>query len=120
MPTYSDFYSDGLPKWGAKKNLMSTAVVANSAPEVELNVISGLAGTDIKTNIQNVSIKIVKSGDTVGHFDLEQISTWDLLGTQIVVNSSDEVPVTLVFINADEAIIGDQRLTSAQNGGLLI
>ena len=52
MPTYSDFYSDGLPKWGAKKNLMSTAVVASSTPEVELNVISGLAGTDIKTNIQ--------------------------------------------------------------------
>lgn len=119
MPTFSNFHADGLPKWGGKRNLTANNTTPDEAPVTVSNVISGLAGVDIKTNIQNVSIKIVKSGNTVGHFDLEQISSWDLSGNQIILNSSDEIPVTLVFINTDEAIIGDQRLTSAQNGGIL-
>ncbi len=120
MPTFSNFYNDGTTKWSQKVNIQSQAPSpALINPEVNDKVIDGLVGIDIKTNIQGRSIKIQKGATIIGHFELSQSSSWELSGNQITLNSSDEIPVILSFINATEALIGDDRLTIALNGGII-
>lgn len=124
MPkNFSQFYSNGWSKWNGTNTSnnnsgLGIASLTTAKPPFE-NVISGLIAADIKTDIAGESIKIVKTNQIVGHFELSKISTWDLVGVQIVVYSSDAQPVTLVFINLPEAENADQRLLTAQNGGIL-
>lgn len=117
MANFSNTYSDGAPKWMINKNHLDTVTPQE---EVDSSTISGLLGTDIKTNVQNVSIKIISNNLNLGHFELEKISSVVPVGSAITIYSADEVPTNLIFISTAEASLGHSRITSAINGGLLV
>lgn len=115
---YSRFYSNGRTKFITKTNNQVQSVEA-PAQNVITNTIDSLYGSSIKTNVQNVSIKILKNSQIVAHFDLKEISSYDLNGSSIIIHSADNKPVTLLFVSDAEAIIGDQRIGVAINGGIV-
>lgn len=117
MADISNNYSDGSPKWYNKRNLQASVIPI--PPIIEERVISGLLSQNILTDVQNISFKVVVNGATVAHFALSQLVSADPIGSQIIVYSSDELPITLNFINQTEAMLADARITLCWNGGIV-
>lgn len=116
MADISNNYADGMPKWGSKKNFLAKADPI--PPVVNERIISGLISQNILTDVQNISVKVIQNGSTVAHFILSQIASIDLIGSQLIVYSSDELPINLGFINSNEASLADARFTLCLNGGI--
>jgi hypothetical protein len=117
---FSSSYSNGRFKWmGTKQNqLLGVAPTTTVTPPPD-NVITGLYGLDIKTNVQGKSVKVVSFGNIIAHFSLDEIASWDLTGNSIIINSDDQTPITLLFVNDTEATLGDSRLLICSNGGIV-
>lgn len=123
MADYSNNYTTGQMKWTTKTALATTntsnTVSNNVTPPPVTNIISNLSSSSIQTSVQGQSIKILSSGITTAMFMLSEIVSWDLNSNQITIYSTDQLPLTLLFISIAEASYADDRLTIATNGGLL-
>jgi len=117
MADISNTWSDGNIKWGAKKSFQQNNI---PLPPPSTNVISGLKSTDILTDVQYISIKIVKSNNVVGQVAISGYASHDISGNIIIVYTSDELPLVLEFISVAEALAGDTRFTSCLNGGMVV
>lgn len=112
MP-FGNTYSDGTMRWNNK--VISTAIQLSLIPD---NVLNVGVGCNIKTDIINLSFKIVDiDGLTIiAHFMNEEVSGWILQATRIILYSSDKITYYLDFNSEEEAIIGDLRLYKTMEG----
>lgn len=124
MADYSNFYNTGQLKWGINKfpysvNIEGTNAPASTNTNTSSNVFYGLLGTDVKTSVQNQSLQVVHNSVTIALFMLNEIASWDLSANQITIYSTDQLPVTLMFLSTTEAQTADSRLTQISNGAVL-
>lgn len=117
MADISNNWSDGNIKWSSKKSSQQDNIPI--PVPVLPNVISGLKSTDILTDLQGVSVKIVKLNNIVGQIAIKGYTSHDINGNIITVYSSDELPLILEFISIAEALAADTRLTTCLNGGIV-
>jgi len=117
MADISNFYSDGSTKWSAKKSFQANNIPV-PIPSIS-NVISGLKAVDVQTDVQKISVKIVKDFNIVCHIPLSGYTSTDINGNQLTINTSDELPIILEFINSTEALAADARFTICVNGGIV-
>lgn len=117
MADLSNNWVDGSVKWNLKNNVSSSGIPVSITTNTS-NVINGLSATDIQTDVQNISIKILKNNAIVSQIAISGYCSHDLSGNIITIFTSDELPLILEFISYSEALNADARLIICLNGGL--
>jgi hypothetical protein len=91
-----------------------TATVGTASTAPTPNVIDGLQGVAVKTQLVGKSTKVVLGSQVVANINHDNIAGWTKQGAVLKVTGAN--PITLNFLNASEAIIAEQRLTNSING----
>lgn len=112
MPGNSD--NNGNIIWFQKTVTSSLAV----APILIVGneTISGLYASNIQTDIVNLSLKVQSGNQIFLHIMLDSITSVDLIGNILQLNSIDEIPFTLSFVDAIEASTASTFIENAING----
>lgn len=93
-------------------------VAQTTVPAPTPNVIDGLQGVAVVTQLVGQSTKVVHGSAVVASFSNSNVSGWTKQGATLRVTGPN--PVTLNFINAAEATIAETRLGSSINGNLVV
>ena len=99
MPGNSD--SNGNMIW-LDKPLSSSALPEQTVITSDES-ITGLYACNIQTDIINVSIKVQIVNDVFLHVQLSEITSIDLIGINVIINTADEIPITLSFVDIQES-----------------
>jgi hypothetical protein len=111
MPSTSSFSSTGGLQYIIKPPFTST--IPTPPPT---NPFTGLFGCGIVTDVQGVSFNVVLNGKIIGHFENDQVVSWEVNGNTITIKTKDQVSYLLVFILVTEALKADQNINSNMNG----
>ena len=94
----------------------STQPIADTA-----NRITGLRGTDIKTNVVKYSSVIMRNGVPVQQLNLIKICNLTPQNATLLVSIEDAAyPLILVFLSEIDQSTGMGRLVSMMNGNLVL
>jgi hypothetical protein len=115
----------------SKKNIFKDSIKDSnvSSSQIALNKFEENDSTyyiehasQIKTNIINKTFKVIDNNtvdDIILHFNLDELTSWDLLDNMISIYTSDEIPTVIRFSSNDEAEEGNERINRLVNGEYL-
>lgn len=83
------------------------------------NTIEGLYGVDLITEVPDKSVCVLINGVKSAHFDLENVTNWEVTGNKLIISTNNSEVWTLSFVNLTEAQLGLTRLEIAMNGGVI-
>src|SRR3954469_2862421 len=98
-------------------NVSSSQIALNKFEENDGTYYIELA-SQIKTNIINKTIKIIDNNtidDIIIHFNLDEMTSWELIDNMIRIYTSDEIPTVIRFSSNDEAEEGNDRINRLIN-----
>ena len=111
--------TNNIPIGGSNSNKTAHTPVITPVPAITPETIVGLLAVDIKTGLVNTTLSITKAGILSQTILLSTISSWYISGADLHIISDDNVPFTLSFTTAAEAIAGELRLAQIINGASL-
>lgn len=83
------------------------------------NILDGLYGADIKTNVQDISFHVIQNGKVLNHSMIRNVSAYETAGKTMTLKSNDGTQLFFNFISSSEATLGETRIRAIINGGLL-
>lgn len=112
MPSTSSLTSTGALQYIIKTPFSSPTptLPANNNP------FQNLFACGIVTDVQGKSFNVVLNGIIIGHFEVDEIVSWELSQNIINVKTKDQVPYALFFYSVTEAINADGRINNNMNG----
>jgi len=79
---------------------------------------NGLIPTDLRVSVRGQSIVVNKKNVIQQHIDLDNVCTWSLEGSKLIIRQVDNgTPIILTFLDPALAKQGEERFTSLKNGG---
>ncbi len=103
-------------EWSTKpKNTTNNGVTVPA----ETLVFESLTSNSLKTRIAGKTIKLFVSGVDVAYFEIENINSIELKGSNITIYFGNKTANVLKFIDNSEATIASARLEIMLNGGTL-
>lgn len=104
-------------KWIQKNKPKAPELTISS--ETIATSFTGLYNTDIKTRLVGVNISVFKNGLEVIVIELASITDVNINGYKVIIFTDDKGPVTLQFINANEATLAFDKILAAGNGEIV-
>lgn len=116
MYGYTRLNSDGSLMWVQKQNVKAQD---QPVPSFDNIVMATLTSCDVKTNVQYETLSISQSGTILRLINIRSITSWQMSNNLMTIYSEDDMPLTLAFISATEAMKADFRLYMIVNGAVL-
>lgn len=105
-------------------NLIKNGVTSSNQPNYsipkrnrEINVV---LGTNIKTSILNTSFKVEVNTAVLAHFEVSEVTSFELISNRIQLYTSDKIPIILIFQSNTDAEVALQRIDDILNGQNII
>ena len=112
--TSNDFYSMGNTMWVQKnKETQATQNLQNNLG-FDISTVDNLICSDVLI-IPTASSITVTGSNTVLNFDANSISSINVSGNSLVVNSIDRNPITLNFVSSFDCLTVENRIYSSIN-----
>jgi hypothetical protein len=107
------FNEDGSLKWF---DITTQTQTSQATVSFGGGFFTSLYACSIQTNVINRSIQIIIDDMAVAHIQLKGIVAFDLVGDTILLETSDEFPYTLQFVDNIEATKAHDNIDRAING----
>lgn len=105
-------FIDKTPRGGGRA-VPAPQVVTVPTPES----IDNLFGVDVKTNVQDQSVKVVTGATVLAILHIPSITNWALAGNRLTIQGATSV--TLNFRNVSEALVGESRFGQIIDSAIL-
>jgi len=114
MLTGSDFFSDGSPMWSPVYN-SSKAVTIIPVSQGQNNVLEGLVCNDVEVDSNTACFTVNKNTQFI-FVERAQINVIQVQGSMLTVNTMDNVPYVMVFVDSANMNSALTRITAMMNG----
>ena len=83
------------------------------------NMLVAITSLDIKTHVIGQSISAWKGNERIFVWQLPEITEVEKTNNRLIINSDDKSPVTLIFVNTQEAELAAEKFNNAGNGQIV-
>lgn len=111
--------ADGSLEWLNQPLQTSTVSSTTITATPDYTNIGVLYACDVKTNVLGKSIKVETADGVLFHTLINDITSCDIISNRIIINTADEIPITLTFIDSIDAGIALNNIDIAMNGGYI-